>query len=108
MLSILKGGLISVTGGAWITNLPAGFFIAQCALVRRADLGLLHGGPHRRSPAVWMRYAAFGRAIYAIGGNAEAARAAGIPIEPRDGAASSRSTASSPASRRVLFATQLR
>ena len=26
MLSILKGGLISATGGAWITNLPPGFF----------------------------------------------------------------------------------
>ena len=29
MLSILKGGLISVTGGAWITNLPAGYALAQ-------------------------------------------------------------------------------
>src|ERR687885_619199 len=29
MLSILKGGLISVTGGAWINNLPQGFQLAQ-------------------------------------------------------------------------------
>ena len=29
MLSILKGGLISVTGGAWITNLPPGYALAQ-------------------------------------------------------------------------------
>ena len=28
--------------------------------------------------ALWMRYSALGRAIYAVGGNAEAARAAGI------------------------------
>ena len=28
-LSILKGGLISVTGGAWINKLPAGFHLAQ-------------------------------------------------------------------------------
>ena len=29
MLSILRGGLISVTGGAWITNLPEGYDIAH-------------------------------------------------------------------------------
>jgi ribose transport system permease protein/rhamnose transport system permease protein len=29
MLSILSGGLISVTGGAWITNLPPGYDIAH-------------------------------------------------------------------------------
>ena len=29
MLSILKGGLISVTGGAWISKLPEGFALAQ-------------------------------------------------------------------------------
>ena len=28
-LSILKGGLISATGGAWINKLPAGFHLAQ-------------------------------------------------------------------------------
>ena len=32
MLSILKGGLISVTGGAWITNLPPDYLIAQFRL----------------------------------------------------------------------------
>ena len=31
MLSILKGGLISVTGGAWITNLPPSFHSRRCA-----------------------------------------------------------------------------
>ena len=32
MLSILKGGLISVTSGEWITNMPSEFFIAQWRL----------------------------------------------------------------------------
>lgn len=32
MLSILKGGLISITGGAWISNLPPEFFLAQSRL----------------------------------------------------------------------------
>ncbi len=80
MLSILKGGLISVTAGAWITNLPADYLIAQFRLF---------GIP---SPvwfmviltalvAFWMRYSGFGRTIYAIGGNVEAARVAGIQVE---------------------------
>ncbi|MFI5411753.1 ABC transporter permease [Kaistia sp. UC242_56] len=80
MLSILKGGLISVTAGAWITNLPEDYLIAQFRLL---------GVP---SPvwfmviltalvAFWMRYSSFGRTIYAIGGNVEAARVAGIQVE---------------------------
>ena len=32
MLSILKGGLISATAGAWITDMPADFMIAQVRL----------------------------------------------------------------------------
>lgn len=77
MLSILKGGLISVTGGAWISNLPAGYHLAQMrplgvpvpvwAMVILTALA-----------AAWMRYSAVGRAIYAVGGNAEAARLSGI------------------------------
>ena len=77
MLSILKGGLIMATGGAWISNLPEGY-----ALTQMEPLGvpmpiwfmvLLTAGA-----AFWMRYSGLGRAIYAVGGNAEAARLAGI------------------------------
>ena len=81
MLSILKGGLILATSGNWINNLPPDFLIAQATW-----FGM-------RSPIVimvvltvvvafWMRYSAFGRSIYAVGGNPEAARAAGIPAKP--------------------------
>jgi ribose/xylose/arabinose/galactoside ABC-type transport system permease subunit len=81
MLSILKGGLISVTAGAWITNLPPDYLIAQFRLF---------GIP---SPvyfmvvltivaALWARHSGFGRNIYAIGGNPEAARVSGIRIKP--------------------------
>jgi ribose/xylose/arabinose/galactoside ABC-type transport system permease subunit len=80
MLSILKGGLISVTGGKWIEGMPAEFFIAQARWL---------GIP---APvwfmviltvvmAWWMRTAPLGRAFYAVGGNPEAARASGI--DPR-------------------------
>lgn len=77
MLSILKGGLISVTAGAWITDLPEGYALAQMRpfgipmpVIFMVLLTLL--------AATWMRYSMTGRAIYAVGGNAEAARLSGI------------------------------
>ena len=80
MLSILKGGLISATAGEWITNLPAEFMIAQMrpfgipsAVWFMVGLTIL--------AALFLRYTDFGRAIYAVGGNMEAARAAGINPE---------------------------
>jgi ribose/xylose/arabinose/galactoside ABC-type transport system permease subunit len=77
VLSILRGGLITATGGAWISGLPPDYQLAQFRL-----LGL-------PSP-VWfmvimtavaaflLRNTGFGRAIYAVGGNREAAEAEGI------------------------------
>lgn len=80
MLSILKGGLISATAGEWISNLPPGFMIAQwrpfgipSAVYFMVALTIV--------AALFMRYTDFGRAIYAVGGNMEAARAAGINPE---------------------------
>jgi ribose/xylose/arabinose/galactoside ABC-type transport system permease subunit len=80
MLSILKGGLISATGGAWISDLPPAFMIAQWRIFGIASpvyfmviLTVL--------AALFMRYSGFGRAIYAVGGNMEAARAAGLSPE---------------------------
>ncbi len=81
MLSILRGGLITATQGAWISNLPPEFLLAQARLF---------GIP---SPiffmviftilvAWWMNASATGRALYAVGGNAEAARATGLAVEP--------------------------
>src|SRR6478735_12630030 len=77
MLSILKGGLIMATGGAWISNLPPGYALAQMEPLGVAMpiwfMVVLTAGA-----AFWMRYSGLGRAIYAVGGNAEAARLAGI------------------------------
>jgi ribose/xylose/arabinose/galactoside ABC-type transport system permease subunit len=80
MLSILKGGLISATAGAWITDMPTEFMIAQKRIFGVASpvyfmvvLTIL--------AALFMRYTDFGRAIYAVGGNPEAARAAGLNSE---------------------------
>lgn len=80
MLSILKGGLISITAGEWISDMPPEFMIAQMrpfgipsAVYFMVVLTI--------AAALFMRYTDFGRAVYAVGGNMEAARAAGINPE---------------------------
>lgn len=80
--TILQGGLISVTGGGWISNLPQSYRIAQMQLaglpmplVWAIVLTILAG--------LWMRLTPFGRSLYLIGGNAEAARAVGLPVKRR-------------------------
>lgn len=77
MLSILKGGLISVTQGEWITDLPGGFFLAQMRLFTVPSpiwfMLILTG-----LAAWWMRQSGTGRSFYAVGGNVEAARLSGI------------------------------
>ncbi|MDQ0394296.1 ABC transporter permease [Labrys monachus] len=81
MLSVLKGGLIWATNGAWITNLPPDFFIAQSRLFG-VPAPIYFMVILTVIMAFWMSYSAFGRSIYAVGGNAEAARTAGIPAKP--------------------------
>lgn len=78
MLSILKGGLISVTGGRWITDLPQAFHLADIELFGILPMPVLIMVMATILAALWMRYSANGRAIYATGGNAEAARLCGV------------------------------
>ncbi|WP_061934432.1 ABC transporter permease [Aureimonas sp. AU22] len=78
MLSILRGGLITVTGGAWISGLPPAFQLAQFRLFDVPSpvwfmIVMTIGF------AFMLRSTAFGRSIYAVGGNPEAAEASGIP-----------------------------
>ena len=80
MLSILKGGLISATGGAWITNMPPEFMIAQMRLFG-VPSSVYFMVVLTVLAALFMRYSAFGRAVYAVGGNIEAARATGLDPE---------------------------
>jgi ribose/xylose/arabinose/galactoside ABC-type transport system permease subunit len=77
MLSILKGGLIIVTGGAWIYNLPPQFNLAQQRILEvPIPVWVMVIGTILAF--IGLRYTSFGRAIYAVGGNREAARLSGI------------------------------
>jgi rhamnose transport system permease protein len=77
MLSILKGGLISVTGGKWITDLPSGFHLADLSLFS-VPMPVVIMVLATVLAALWMRHSPTGRAIYATGGNPEAARLCGV------------------------------
>ena len=79
-LSILKGGLISATGGAWITDMPEAFMIAQMR-VFGIPSSVFFMVILTTMAALWMKYFALGHALYAAGGNPEAARAAGVSPE---------------------------
>jgi rhamnose transport system permease protein len=77
MASILKGGLILSTGGSWIYGLPPGFAISRTSLfgVPLPIFTLILFGV---AFALWLKHSAKGRELYAVGGNAEAARLSGI------------------------------
>ena len=77
MMSVLQGGLISVTNGAWISNLPPGFQLGQLTpLGLPMPIGFMV--LLTAAAGFWMRYSGTGRAFYAVGGNAEAAVLSGI------------------------------
>lgn len=77
MLSILKGVLIIWTSGQRVTGMPTGYYLAQwrplgipTPILFMVGLTLL--------AALGLRYSGLGRAFYALGGNAEAARLSGF------------------------------
>ncbi len=81
MLSILKGLLLIWTAGSRVVNLPEGYFLAQMRPLN-IPMPVWFMIVLTVLAALWMRYSGFGRSIYAVGGNKEAARLSGLN-EPR-------------------------
>ena len=77
MMSVLKGGLISVTNGVWISNLPPGFLLAQEKVFGVVPMPVFLMVVLTVAAAWWMRNTSAGRSMYAVGGNVEAARLCG-------------------------------
>ncbi|MFB7668691.1 ABC transporter permease [Kitasatospora sp. NPDC056138] len=80
-LTLLRGLQVAISQGQSIVNLPGSFtylgstsWLGVPAAIWICALLFLAGG----SALAWLRH---GRALYAIGGNAEAARAAGIRVD---------------------------
>ena len=89
-LSILKGLLIMVTQGERITGMPKGYAMAQIRPLEDVTMPVFPEFFQTLTMpvflmviltiivALWMRYSPTGRAMYAVGGNKEAARLSGI------------------------------
>lgn len=77
MLSILKGVLIIWTAGERVVDMPPEFFLAQMRPLG-IPMPIWFMVILTVLAALWMRYTTTGRALYAVGGNAEAARLSGI------------------------------
>jgi ribose/xylose/arabinose/galactoside ABC-type transport system permease subunit len=77
MFSILKGVLIIWTNGQRVTDMPPDFYLAQMRPLG-ISMPIWFMIILTILAAIWMRYSGLGRALYAVGGNAEAARLSGI------------------------------
>lgn len=77
MLSIIKGILIIWTAGERVTDMPADYFLSQMRPLG-IPMPIIIMLLLTVVVVLWMRYSATGRAFYALGGNAEAARLSGL------------------------------
>ena len=77
MLSIIKGILIIWAGGERVRDMPADYFLSQMRPLG-IPMPIIIMVVLTIAVVLWMRYSQTGRAFYALGGNAEAARLSGL------------------------------
>lgn len=81
MLILLRGVTVGLTNGRTLFDLPEQLTYLGGALWLGIPASVWIAGILFIAVGLFLRYHSFGRAIYAVGGNAEAARAAGIRVE---------------------------
>lgn len=81
MLIILRGMLVGATSGRTLFDLPDAFYGLMEVTVLSLPLAVWLAATAFLIAGLVLRYHRWGRALYAIGGNPEAARAAGIRVE---------------------------
>jgi ribose/xylose/arabinose/galactoside ABC-type transport system permease subunit len=81
MLILLRGITIGLTNGRTLYDLPEAFLYLGNARWLGLPASVWLSGFLYLIGALILGYHRFGRALYAIGGNPEAARAAGIPVD---------------------------
>jgi simple sugar transport system permease protein len=81
MLIILRGMLVGATSGRTLFDLPDAFYALMVVTFLGAPLAVWLAAIAFIIAGLVLRYHRLGRALYAIGGNPEAARAAGIRVE---------------------------
>ena len=82
MLILLRGVTIGMTNGRTLYDLPAPFLYLGNAAWLGIPATVWLAAALNAAGAGFLSVTRWGRALYAIGGNAEAARAAGIPCRP--------------------------
>lgn len=81
MLILLRGTTVGITNGQTLFDLPPEFTYLGSAQWFGVPASIWIAGALYAVAIVIMRYHRLGRAVYAVGGNPEAARIAGIPVE---------------------------
>jgi simple sugar transport system permease protein len=81
MLIIVRGMLVGATSGRTLFDLPEAFYALMTITLLGLPLAVWLAALSFVVAGVVLRYHRLGRALYAIGGNPEAARAAGIRVE---------------------------
>lgn len=81
MLILLRGVTVGLTGGKTLYSLPAPFLVIGNTSVLGIPLPVVIAGLAFLVAGLFLRYHRVGRALYAIGGNAESAQAAGVSVD---------------------------
>ncbi len=81
MLIVLRGVLVGATNGKTLFDLPDAFYTLATTTFLTAPLSVWLALAAFGITGLVLKYHRWGRALYAIGGNAAAARAAGIRVE---------------------------
>ncbi len=81
MLILLRGITLGITNGKTLFDLPNAFLWLGTAKLLGLPVSIWVAGLLYLMFGLFLRYHRLGRALYAIGGNAEAARVAGIRVE---------------------------
>ena len=81
MLILLAGIQVGIVGGRTVYHLPAAYIYLGSQYFLGVPVSVWVTGMIFLLSALFLRYHRIGRAIYAIGGNTEAARAAGIHVD---------------------------
>ncbi|MFD9324545.1 ABC transporter permease [Streptomyces sp. NPDC060065] len=81
MLIILRGVLVGATEGKTLFDMPDAFFTMATTTFLGIPISVWVAGVAFAIAGTLLRYHRVGRALYAIGGNREAARAAGIRVD---------------------------
>ncbi|MFF2850963.1 ABC transporter permease [Streptomyces sp. NPDC058001] len=81
MLIILRGVLVGATKGKTLFDMPEPFYTLATSTFLSVPLSVWVAAAAFGIAGLVLKYHRWGRALYAIGGNADAARAAGIRVE---------------------------